>query len=116
MTVVWADANGNNTPDPTEKIILLGDAGNLVDPGSVPQVAALMASSNIGSMPTQSWPTVATVQFDQRGAVKPPTNVNVFYLASAAAPEAGYRAVLLMPSGSIQIWSGDASGNWQQQR
>jgi hypothetical protein len=32
------------------------------------------------------------------------------------APEAGYRAVLLLPAGSVQMWNSDASGNWQQQQ
>jgi len=40
----------------------------------------------------------------------------VFYLSSGLAPEAGYRAVVLMPTGSIQIWMSDTSGNWQFQQ
>jgi hypothetical protein len=40
----------------------------------------------------------------------------VFYLANAGAPDAGFRAVLLMPAGSIQIWGGDSAGNWRQLR
>jgi hypothetical protein len=56
------------------------------------------------------------VWFDARGAVQPPSAVNVFYLNSAVAPDAGYRAVFLMPAGSIQIWVADPAGNWQQQR
>jgi len=55
------------------------------------------------------------ITFDARGALIPP-NVNVFYLSSSIAPEAGYRAVLLMPAGSIQIWTADATGYWQQVR
>jgi Tfp pilus assembly protein FimT len=114
------DANGNALTGVGATTILLGNSGNLVDPGAVPATSALLTNSKIGSMPTQTWPTVTAVDFDARGVVKPTVNVNtyvnVFYLASAAAPEAGYRAVLLMPAGSIQIWSGDPSGNWQQQR
>jgi len=117
MIVAFTDSNGNNMPDRNENMRLLGSAGNLVDPGSgVPGLSALLTASNIGSMPTQSWPTITSVLFDARGAVKPPTNVDVFYLASAVAPEAGYRAVLLMPAGSMQIWIADASGNWQELR
>ena len=60
------------------------------------------------------------VTFDARGAViSGDVNVfyvNVFYLGSTIAPEAGYRAVLLMPAGSIQIWTADPSGYWQQVR
>ena len=110
------DSLGNPLTGTGATMILLGTSGNLVGPGSVPATAALLSASNIGTMPTQSWPTVSTVKFDARGAVIPPTNVNLFYLASAQAPDAGFRAVLLMPAGSIQIWSADSSGNWQEQR
>jgi Tfp pilus assembly protein FimT len=114
MTNLWADSNGNNSIDPTEKVILLGDSGNLVD-GSVPGTATLIANA-VQSAPTS--PGASPVWFDARGAICMPTpmNVNVFYLASSSAPEAGFRAVLLMPAGSIQIWTSDTTGNWQQQR
>jgi len=116
MTNLWADSNGNGTLDPLEKVILLGNSGNLVDSGTVPGAAALLTSA-VGSMiPTAPSPGGSVIWFDARGAVNPPTNVNVFYLASSAAPEAGYRAVLLLPAGSIQIWTSDTTGNWQQQR
>jgi len=32
------------------------------------------------------------------------------------APEAGFRAVILMPAGAIQIWTSDTTGNWAQIR
>lgn len=112
-TTVWVDSNMNGNPDPTEKMFLFSDAGNLVGPpGTTPPI-----SSEIGTMAIATpSPSSSTVLFDARGAVKPPTNVNVFYLNSAIAPEAGYRAVVLMPAGSIQIWMGDTAGNWQFQQ
>jgi prepilin-type N-terminal cleavage/methylation domain-containing protein len=110
------DSSGNALTGIGAATVLFGISGNLINQGSVPAVTAMLTASNIGSMPTQSWPTVTTVSFDARGAVIPPTNVNVFYLASSVAPDAGYRAVLLMPAGSIQIWSGDATGNWEELR
>ena len=116
MRVLWADSNGNGIQDPTEKMILLGNAGDLVDQGRVPGYAALLATAVGSAATTAPSPSGATVLFDARGALSPPTNVDVFYLASDTAPDAGYRAVLLMPAGSIQIWSGDATGNWQEQR
>lgn len=118
MTQVWADSNGNGTLDPTEKMILLGSYGNLVDPSAVPPSSMMITGSNIGGMAV-SYPssTNSSITFDARGAVTSPANcVNVFFLASAAAPDAGYRAVMLMPAGSIQIWTGDSTGNWQEQR
>jgi len=116
-TNVWVDSIPNLTLDSTEKMFLLGPAGNLVDGGSVPGTAGLISTA-VGSFATTApSPTASGVWFDARGAVKPPPyGVNVFYLSSTLAPEAGYRAVLLMPAGAIQIWTADTSGNWQQQR
>jgi prepilin-type N-terminal cleavage/methylation domain-containing protein len=116
VTNVWVDSNGNSTLDPTEKMILLGNAGNLVDGGSVPGTSALLSAA-VGSLSTTApSPTASAMSFDARGAVSPSLAVNVFYLSSAAAPDAGYRAVLLMPAGAIEIWTADSSGNWQKQR
>jgi len=52
------------------------------------------------------------VAFDHRGALTPAA-VNVLYIGNVAFPDLGYRAVVLLPSGSVQIWT-SASGNWQQ--
>lgn len=116
MTNLWVDSNVNGQIDPGEKVILLGSSGNLVDSGTVPNASGLIASA-VGTVSTTTpSPTSSQILFDARGALNPPTSVNVFYLASAMAPEAGFRSVLLMPAGSIQIWTSDNSGNWQQQR
>jgi prepilin-type N-terminal cleavage/methylation domain-containing protein len=113
MTSAWADSNGNNTLDPTEKTILLGNAGNWTSQGSVPGATALLGTALIPAGGTVvAAPSTAVVQFDSRGAVSPP-NPTVFYLSSSVAPEAGYRGVVLMPAGSVQIWSGDGTGNWK---
>ena len=116
-TDVFADADGAPTPGPTDKIILLGPGGNIVDGGGVPGVTALLTKANVsgGTGTTTATPGNMTIRFDSRGAVNPP-NVTIFYVASAQAPDAGYRAVLLMPAGSIQIWNGDSAGNWIQLR
>ena len=122
-TNVWVDSflvNGNpnnGVLDPTEKMILLGSGGNLVDAGSVPGTPALLTAAIKSAVPQTPSSTSSTVTFDARGATTNPTlTVNAFYLSSSVAPEAGYRAVLLMPAGGIQVWAGDPSGNWQQLR
>ena len=122
LTLVWADSNPNpnldhiGVHDADEKMIVLTASGNLVDPGSVPQTGTLLSQAVSGVTPNAPSPTSGViVTFDARGAVTS-TNVNVFYLGSAIAPDAGYRAVLLMPAGSMQIWTADASGNWLQVR
>lgn len=119
MTNVWVDYNNNGIWEPNlgeNKVILLGSGGNLVDSGTVPNPSGLIANA-VGSVSTTApSPNSAAIMFDARGALSPPTSVNVFYLASAVAPDAGFRSILLMPAGSIQIWTSDNSGNWQQQR
>jgi Tfp pilus assembly protein FimT len=117
MTVLWADANRNGILDPGEKMVLLGKSGDLMDSGAVPNTPALIASA-VNSVATTAPPPTGSIWFDARGSLTAPTNVNVnvFYLASPIAPEAGYRAVVLMPAGSIQIWTADVNGNWQQLR
>jgi Tfp pilus assembly protein FimT len=112
MTVFWVDSNRNGTQDPTEQMVLLTNGGNLIDPGSVPNTSALIGLAALGSVGTNPEPPGGgTVTFDARGAVQG-LNVNIFYLANGNAPEVGFRAVLLMPTGSLQIWSADTSGNW----
>jgi hypothetical protein len=60
----------------------------------------------------------ATVTFDARGAIRVGGAVSpsmfVFYIGSANDQEFGYRAVVLLPSGVTQIWTGPAGGPWQQ--
>jgi type IV fimbrial biogenesis protein FimT len=111
MTVVW---DGNGSWQTAYKMILLGPSGNLLA-GGVPGTSAMLSQAVNGTLPLAPAPAGTVVTFDSRGAVTPP-NVSVFYLSSALAPEAGYRAVLLMPAGSIQIWTADPSGNWLQVR
>jgi prepilin-type N-terminal cleavage/methylation domain-containing protein len=116
MTDLWADSNANGLLDPTEKMILLGSGGNLVDSGDVPGTAGLIANAVGPIATTAPSPAGSRISFDARGAVVPPTNVNVFYLASTVSPDAGFRAVFLLPAGSIQIWTGSAAGDWEQVR
>jgi prepilin-type N-terminal cleavage/methylation domain-containing protein len=114
VTDAFADSDGNLSPSPTEKIVLLGNGGNIVDPGGVPGAGALLTKANLPAA-TLATPGTMSVQFDARGAVAR-GNVTVFYLASTLGPEAGYRAVVLLPAGSIQVWTGDGTGYWSQLR
>ena len=60
----------------------------------------------------------ATVRFDARGAIRVGGNVSpsvfVFYFGSATDQEFGYRAVVLLPSGVTQMWTGPQGGPWQR--
>ena len=110
-TKVYTVVN-NGTPDPGQKTIVLLSSGNLVDSGSVPATSALTTAANVGSSVANPSPSSGVVQFDARGAVIPTGTVSVLYLANTTTTDPGYRAVLLLPAGSIQIWTSDATGNW----
>ena len=110
------DVNGNPLTGVASRMIVLGPSGNLVDSGSVPGASSLPSLAALGATtPAAVPPTGGTVQFDARGA-STSGNVTVFYLNAPGSPDSGFRAVLLMPAGSIQIWSDDTAGNWHQVR
>jgi len=110
------DVNGNALTGISSRMALFGPSGNLVDAGSFAGATALPVAAALGAItPTAIPPAGGTVQFDARGALIS-GKITVFYLNAPGSPESGFRAVLLMPAGSIQIWSGDSSGNWQQMR
>lgn len=110
------DGIGNPLTGLGSRAVVLGSGGNLVNAGSVPGASSLPSAAALGATtPTAVSPSGSSVQFDARGAVTS-GNVTVVYLNAPGSPESGYRAVLLMPAGSIQIWTGDSSGNWQQMR
>jgi hypothetical protein len=110
------DVNGNPLTGVASRMIVLGPSGNLVDSGSVPGASSLPSLAALGATtPAAVPPAGGTVQFDARGA-STSGNVTVFYLNAPGSPDSGFRAVLLMPAGSIQIWSDDTAGNWHQVR
>jgi Tfp pilus assembly protein FimT len=111
---LWADSNGDNTEQSSEKQILLGVNATLVAPGSVPAAGSLAAAVGVPSI-TALNPASDNLRFDQRGAVSP-AGVYVLYVGNTSASYGGYRAVVVLPSGSVQVWTyaGGASGLWQQ--
>jgi type IV fimbrial biogenesis protein FimT len=115
-TIVWVAVAATNVLDQSQKQTVLGPSGNLVAQGAAPNVAALIAGSKVAMATNNPSPTNATITFDARGALVPPTRVDTFFFASTLAPEAGFRAVILMPAGTIQIWTSDTTGNWAQIR
>jgi type IV fimbrial biogenesis protein FimT len=109
------DVNGNPLTGMSSRMIVLGPSGNLAS-GSVPGASSLPSAAALGATtPAAVPPAGGTVQFDARGALTS-GNVTVFYLSAPGSPDSGLRAVLLMPAGSIQIWSGDSTGTWWQMR
>lgn len=99
---VWSDDNGDTVEQATETQILLSQNATLIAAASVPNTAALATAVGVTTLTTVS-PTNGSIQFDQRGAVVPAA-VYVEYVADTSS-SGGYRAVVVLPSGSIQVWN-----------
>ena len=95
----------------TGQVTLLPPSAGIPSPG--PIVAALGSS---GLVLTAISGVNALVTFDARGAVTTGNGNNVFvlYLGNAANADTGYRAVVLLPSGMVHVWSASSGGVWQQ--
>jgi prepilin-type N-terminal cleavage/methylation domain-containing protein len=111
-TYVFADSNNNGTVQGTEKQILFSQNLNLVSAATPPNTAGLATAVGVAALTNVSI-TNGSVAFDQRGAVTPAA-VNVLYIGNLSLPNLGDRAVIVLPSGAIQIWTTDSSGNWRQ--
>lgn len=112
VEIFWTDSNGDTLVQDTETQILLSGNANLVSAGTVPGTAALATAVGAGTLTSPSISS-SSIQFDERGAVNPAA-VNVLYVGNSAFPNLGNRAIILLPSGSVQTWTGDATGNWRQ--
>ena len=105
---MFTDFNGDGTVQNTEKQIKFSGSGTLVDAGSVPGSGSLAGVVNAGTLTTIS-PSNGTITFDGRGA-KSTAGVSVYWVGNA---NLGWRAVTVMPSGSVQVWSYVAT-TWKQ--
>ena len=115
--IAWTDSNGNGAPDAVERQLIFSPNVTLFAAGAggnAPNHANLILAAGLGPLIPLS-NTNAVVQFDQRGAVNPPpAGALVSYVGSIGLPDAGYRAIILLPSGSMQVWQADGTnnGNW----
>jgi Tfp pilus assembly protein FimT len=119
--VVWTDSNGNNARDVTEQQFTLTGSVTFLTAANVPSAGGLPAAVGAAAVTTLSASAgTQTISFDPRGAVNfaasagGATTVYVFYVGPTALPAQSYRAVVVMPSGAIQIWSGSPAGAWFQ--
>ena len=112
---MWTDSKGNGTWANTDKTTPLTGSATLVPAGNV-ALAGQMASAIGVSATTAISGTSGTVNlsFDTRGAVSGNNQVNVLYIGYPNNPNWGYRAVVILPSGSVQVWSPNRSGSWSQ--
>lgn len=117
QTRIWSDSNvpvNDGTWQASEPGIILSGNVNLVAAGVVPNTGGLTGAIGVPVLTATPLNGVAD-KFDGRGAANPAApGVFVLYVGNTAIPAAGYRAVILMPSGSLQVWSADSAGSWHQ--
>jgi type II secretory pathway pseudopilin PulG len=105
--IVWTGPGTDTAPSLTEKQFPISGFASLVTSG-FPSGPAIAGTSTVLS---GSSCTPACLSFDARGAVSP-LQAYVLYIGSITDPDPGYRAVVLLPSGSTQIWSAPSAGPW----
>lgn len=117
--LVGTDSNNSGALDPTEKQQLITGFPTLLPAGVAPPPTAIRTALGGAALTTLSGGNAA-VTFDARGAIRlgiggaVSANIDVFYVGNANDPDSGYRAVVLLPSGSIQIWTAPQGGPWRQ--
>lgn len=117
--IIGVDANANGTIDVAEIQQVLAGFAALLPAGAPPNSAPITTYLGVASLTPLSG-AAGSVTFDARGAVRAglngpvSSNVDVFYLGSVTSPEYGYRAVILLPSGAVQIWTAPTGGPWQR--
>lgn len=120
--IVWTDsfAVGNGgTIDPRDKQQVIAGYPTLLPSGTAPPPGAISAALG-GTTPIPLSGNNVSVTFDARGAIRQgiggpvSANVYVFYVGNATDPDSGYRAVVLLPSGSTQIWTAPSGGPWRR--
>ncbi len=110
---LWADSlppTNNGAMDRGEPQVIFTGTVVPIAPGAAPGAGALAASVGVPAVAYLSAVNSA-VTFDQRGATNPAA-VSALLVGNTGVPGLGSRAVVLLPSGSVQVWSADSAGNW----
>ena len=114
--LIWVDSNGNGIADGAEPQMIIGGSFTLLPAGSVPSPAPITATLGPG-FSTFSWVVLsgsnASVSYDQRGVIDAQA-VYALYIGNPNDPNSGYRAIITMPSGAVQVWTSSSAGNWQR--
>ena len=100
----------------TEPAMVISGSNTLLAAGFVPNPASIISALGPGG---GTFPyTVLSgnnshVTFDQRGVIEDEV-VYALYLGNADNPSSGYRAIIALPSGGVQVWTASSAGNWQR--
>ena len=123
--LVWVDLNGSGNVDPAEPQMLVTGSLTLLSAGSVPDTSNIANSLGQGSsgVPWTVLPSGGTSQwYDHRGVLcfqseaaacpATPTTIYAFYIGNPNDPSSGYRAIITLPSGAVQVWSASTGTTW----
>lgn len=110
---IWDDSNGDGIAQSSESQTIVSGSLSFASAAAVANTAALAGAVGVGALTVLSPADVTTVAFDFRGAPNPAA-VYVLYIRNTNVPAAGFRAVILLPSGSVQMWSANSNGQWNQ--
>jgi type IV fimbrial biogenesis protein FimT len=123
--LIWVDSNGNGIPDKAEPQMVITGSDTLLPAASVPSPSAISATLGPGGSPL-AWTVLSgsngSVWYDQRGVVVTApgpggllsTTIYALYLGNPNDASSGYRAIITMPSGAVQVWTASSAGNWQR--
>jgi prepilin-type N-terminal cleavage/methylation domain-containing protein len=101
--------NANVQPNEKQIVFAANALATLVTAGTVPNSGSLAGIVNAGALTTVA-PANGSITFDGRGAKTAPAGASVYWVGNAVY---GWRAVTVLPSGSVQVWS-SATGTWRQ--
>lgn len=123
--IVWVDSNGNGVADGAEPQMIVGGGFTLLSTASVPSTSSI--SSALGAENTMAWTVVSSnggEWYDHRGVLcfqggttpcpPPPITIYAFFIGNPNDPSAGYRAIVTLPSGAVQVWTSSSAGPWQR--
>ena len=114
--LVWVDSNGNGLPDGAEPQMVVTGSDTLLGAGSVPNPNGIVSALGPGgaSLPYSVVSgSNGSITYDQRGVIDT-LSIYALYLGNPNNPNSGYRAIITMPSGAVQVWTASGSGNWQR--
>lgn len=123
--LVWVDSNGNGLADGAEPRMIIGGGFTLLPAATVPGTGSI--ASTLGADNGTTWTVLSgngSEWYDHRGVLcfqglppvcpaGPPT-IYALFIGNPNDPTAGYRAIITLPSGAVQVWSSSSAGAWQR--
>ena len=121
--IVWVDSNGDGIPNGAEPQMVISGTNTLLPASAVPSPSPILATLGAGSS-AYTWAVLSgspgTIMYDQRGVIVSyaggpvVTTITVLYLGNPNDPNSGYRAIITLPSGAVQVWTSSSAGTWQR--